>query len=513
MLMLMNSHRILILILGFCGLMSCQPAKSPQDINSSPQPLQNNARFQTVSCDFDLQDDNYTVLCGQLSTRHNKTSQLQNLKVIQLINNATDKKSDPILYITGGPGGSTGLDKDGLQSWLSRVKRLDFKRDWILFDQRGVGLSRPHLPCKDLANSTRQALSEDLSVGQELANYKASLIQCQKQLEKKYDLSLYSTQENVVDITDLMDQLAYPFYNLYGSSYGTKVALELLRTNSSKIRSVILESVYPTNIHRTLSLPFVLDQAINHIFNYCQNKATCIVNHINLKREFKNFLIQLKQEPQVYLVSDPLKKGQPIEFVLNDQRLINSLFAGLYDAKYFLPNMADAITGKNDAALINLIQYYVFTQLDDNFYDAVYFSVECTDQPQYKNSNFTKAINEYPSWREYLQPIPRFDICQDWPVTPAMQLPEGVSSNIPTLLLSGGYDPVTPKEWAIMVKNQLKNSQHIIDYSAGHSVMDGSTCIKQLSRLFLAEPNKAFDTSCLKESNIPIQISTNNINF
>jgi pimeloyl-ACP methyl ester carboxylesterase len=71
-----------------------------------------------------------------------------------------------------------------------------------------------------------------------------------------------------------------------------------------------------------------------------------------------------------------------------------------------------------------------------------------------------------------------------------------VTSDVPTLLLSGTRDPVTPPSSAEAVAAHLSNSLHLVVPGAGHGV--GGPCIREITLRFVeAGSLDNLDTSCL----------------
>ncbi len=74
---------------------------------------------------------------------------------------------------------------------------------------------------------------------------------------------------------------------------------------------------------------------------------------------------------------------------------------------------------------------------------------------------------------------------------------EPVKSDIPTLVLSGEVDPVTPPTWGEQTAATLSRSKHIVIPGTGHTA-GGTGCGQRLMREFIEEGSTAdLDTTCV----------------
>jgi len=145
-----------------------------------------------------------------------------------------DVQPDPIIYLAGGPGGNAVAD---VESWLEIPYLGD--RDLILLDQRGTGYSLPSLNCPEV-----EAGEEEVEAGEDNGTEA-----CRDRLiDEGVDLQAYNSAENAADVADLRVALEYDEWNLYGISYGTRLALTVMRDHPEGVRSVIIDSVYPPEV-------------------------------------------------------------------------------------------------------------------------------------------------------------------------------------------------------------------------------------------------------------------------
>ena len=138
-----------------------------------------------------------------------------------------------VVYLDGGPGGSPLSDGFLLEPFIAR-------RDVVVFDQRGTGFSEPSLDCPEI---------DKLDPGAPSSQRSGAIRDCHVRLVAEgVDLAFYTTAEDAADVEDLRVTLRYPAWNLYGISYGTRLALAVMRDHPAGVRTAVLDSVYPPDV-------------------------------------------------------------------------------------------------------------------------------------------------------------------------------------------------------------------------------------------------------------------------
>ena len=153
---------------------------------------------------------------------------------------------DPLVYLHGGPG--SGTVKDLWSIVVPIFDQFRARRDLVTFDQRAAGISSDMVTCLDTLGANivslmaPGALPGSTSEGELVA-------QCLDEIKAKSgDITAYNTTQNAYDTQALMRALGYPEWNLYGISYGTQLALEVMRSAPEGTRSVVIDSVFPTDV-------------------------------------------------------------------------------------------------------------------------------------------------------------------------------------------------------------------------------------------------------------------------
>jgi pimeloyl-ACP methyl ester carboxylesterase len=251
-------------------------------------------------------EEGRTITCGylQLPQDRNVPHGLQvKLPYAHIRAESAHPHPDPLVYIVGGPGGSALAEFGEIYHWFRSLRR---DRDLILYDQRGTLLADPVLECAHENAPPTQAETNAASsrVPAYLHPVDANdvvVARCAQQLQAQgISLAHYDTATHALDLIDLMGALGYARYNLYGTSYGTRIALEVMRMAPPGLRAVVLDSVYPPTInayevHHALTTLEVLA----HAFALCAEDAACNAAYPQLAARFDRAIKQLDAEPLV----------------------------------------------------------------------------------------------------------------------------------------------------------------------------------------------------------------------
>ncbi|MCA9907717.1 MAG: alpha/beta fold hydrolase, partial [Anaerolineae bacterium] len=190
--------------------------------------------FEAAACPFEPPPgavEGEDIECGYVSVPEDHTapdSRQIKLAVAIIHPPGGPANSDPIVYLSGGPGGSRLMLLNFMAESYPPMFALE--RDLIIFDQRGVGYSQPALICPEMVELLAELFDyewqgETLDAEGVRELKVDTLTACRDDLSAIADLSLYNTAQNAADVADLRVAMGYDEINLYGSSYGTRLAL------------------------------------------------------------------------------------------------------------------------------------------------------------------------------------------------------------------------------------------------------------------------------------------------
>lgn len=628
----------LVLILG--GSWPHQRAAAAQDPLATPE--LSAATLGPNDCSFLIQGDNDPrerlgdIACGTLDVPENWSDpEGRRIEIGYLVlkSTAADPMLDPVVFLAGGPGSSP---LTSAEVWARFFAGLRQERDVIFFDQRGTRLSSP-LRCEDYTRLMALVLppDQDESAGPPVAaaypaeitdadallqnareRYGPAAEACAEQLAAQgVNLSQYTTAASANDAVALVKALGYDAFNLYGISYGTRLALEVMRNHpESGLRSVVLDSTYPPEVKTYERLSVSTHEVAKQLFADCASDPVCNAAYPDLEQRFVALLAQLRAEPvladdgtpitdrdlidvmhsltgrveivpYVPLLIDELERGEdetyrgitsgslfaPAEpladasatpqadsaaeatpdttaladlssarhFVLDLQTRLESL-AGA-EADQFPPLLIELDTLGHDRQTLREFIERAFPQPEqaetrDTFLAAVdamseddvqevftdlaqaitledskiagqsvaqYYSIECNERMPYQS--FANTVSnaqqlEIPDLAlgkpEALAKV--FAICEEWPSGRApVRETEPVRSDVPTLILSGAYDNLTPISWNKSAAATLPNGVFALVPMSGHAAITYSTCAEEIGQAFIANPDQTPDTSCL----------------
>jgi len=452
--------------------------------------------FQPGPCDAERVPPAPAVVeCGTLvvpEDRSAPTARQVRLPVAIVKASVEPKQPDPIIYFSGGPGNS-GLSSAKTWSKLP----LDPTRDVMTFDQRGTGTSEPSLECAEVDDATYALFETADPPADEAPAVEAAFAACHTRLtDSGINLSMYNTPTVADDVEDLRIALGVERWNIFGISYGTTVALEMLRSHPGAIRSAVLDSVYPTDI--TMG-PLVFDDAervFNTLVDGCAKDAGCAAAHPDLRAELQRAVDLLDAKPYALdiNVGDRVVKG-----LFTGTDLIGGLFNSFYDETLIplLPLFIGTVAGGNFGILDSVAQEGIKTLT--RAADGQTASVDCADRQRLVDRDrLAENIEKFPLYGliSAARPIPQ--ICPDWEVDsvePAFNtMPR---TEVPTLVFGNEYDPVTPPANSERTAKELGDQATFLFFPGlGHGATGAAACPAATFRSFVADPSRAVDASC-----------------
>jgi pimeloyl-ACP methyl ester carboxylesterase len=217
-----------------------------------------------------------TVICGRVEVPEvhgNDESRRIELAFAVLKARTQSPAPDPVVYLHGGPGG--GAVRDLWSTVVPIFDQFRMRRDLVTFDQRAAGISSDMVTCLDTLGANivslmaPGALPDTTPEGERFA-------QCMDEIKAKSgDITAYNTTQNAYDTQALMRALGYPEWNLYGISYGTQLALEVMRSAPEGTRSVVIDSVFPTDVKGYDENIKPLQESIQATLDQCAAEPAC----------------------------------------------------------------------------------------------------------------------------------------------------------------------------------------------------------------------------------------------
>jgi pimeloyl-ACP methyl ester carboxylesterase len=403
---------------------------------------------------------------------------------------------DPILFLADGPGSSS---LDWLPFWLNSAPALRAGRDIILLDQRGAGDSQPSLYCFEFDSLERAARARNLALAQAQALDVQTAMACHDRLVATgIHLAAYTTAASAADIKDLRLALGYQSWNLYGVGYGSRLALEVLRAYPDGVRSAVLDAALPPQAAWWGAAGANANRAFSAFFASCSTQAACAAAYPNLAVTFGETVDRLNAAPLTVQVSEDAA-GHLAPALVTGQTLVGGVAQSLTDPRLGLAPFLPLIIGQLDAANATVAQSFAQALLAGAAArnSGVWYSVQCHDEAPFADPAKIQAdANAFARYRELALGDSTLAICPGWGAGQAgPEANQPVRSDVPTLVLAGGFDPVEPPVWGQLAASTLSHSYYYLLSSSGHGAgLQG--CGQVLAVQFVENPALAPKVVC-----------------
>lgn len=470
------------LVLLLVGIVAFLPAMYAQQPTYTPT-------IEACDCPVKI-DSSFSTRCGYLVVPENRTK--RNGKTIKLpfivVNSKNpDKRKDPVLYTTGGPGGSSlGWARGATQSSIIS------NRDCIAFEQRGTHFALPNLWSTELADaiqlSYRKNLNKDSMVLEGTKRLKKSLE------AKGIDLAGYNTDETVADIHDLLKLLQIDSVNLLGGSYSGGLMLAVLQKDPQRIRSLVLDSPLPTFVPIDEEEPANFSEALHLLFRHCEKDSVDKERYGNLEQRFRQYFNSIGK---TIFYAPYLEKGSTdslhVQYTRSELLQVLVDVMGNYNTIKEVPYVITEMMKGNHLPYINGILDGIFNGKPGP--SGMRISVYCADQTAYHDENILRQLyNAYPYMKGYhINDVYR-EMCDCWKVPPIKpQTKQPFYTAKPALLADGEMDIACNPLYIDMIHHYMPNSQRMIFANRSHMVL-GRKEMDSFVKAFLDEPLQKLET-------------------
>lgn len=366
----------------------------------------------------------------------------------------------PTIYLAGGPGGSGIGAARGTRFPLFMAMR-EFG-DVIAFDQRGTGQSTPSLVCKGRFDFPADKAGERSEMIKRVSEHARN---CGDQLRSQgIDLSAYNTEESADDIDDLRIALGAKKLNLWGISYGTHLALAVIKRHPSNVERAVMAGVNGLDDRR--KLPSDAEETLVAISNTAKSDAELAAIVPDLHSLIRSVLADLdKGTVTAEIVNSQTKQTEKIGIskldvqFLTAQSLGNARFIRSMPALYYAMSKGDY---KETAQMLAGMKRSGLPG------SAMFFSMDCASGGS--RERYARIRRE--EGKTLLGNAFNFliaDSCQSWSVKDlGSEYRKPVISKVPVLFISGTFDGRTPPSRAEDVRKGFRNSSHLIIEGASH---------------------------------------------
>jgi len=374
------------------------------------------------------------------------------LRVVRFRSTGNDP-GPPVVLLEGGPG-SSGL----AQARGRRYELIELLRqfgDVLILDQRGVGDSSPALSCDQTTDiPLDREMTEEIwlqavaEVSEECAGDWA---------DAGTDLQSFHAEESAADVDALRQAVGADRIVLWGQSYGTLLALNVIRLFPEAVAGAILHGVLGPDHY--VALPKTTDKILRAFGKHAgENQFPGMVG------DLRDVLDRIESEPALVQTTDP-RNGERVQYRMGRFELsliIHFAVLGDHWLMQQLPGWVAQMKSGDFSSLAPLSR-----EMRRWTPRALTMAVVCangvTDRRQ------RKADRQAPS--TVLRGLPSMaEICEPWGVDPlgalVFDLPE---SDIPVLMVSGTFDTVTPPGNASAVGRGFPNARYFTVVRGTHS--------------------------------------------
>ena len=395
--------------------------------------------------------------------------------------NTSDPADDPVFFLAGGPGQAAVATFPALAPVFKDVMK---DRGVVLVDQRGTGKSNP-LNCKSEGSEQN---------GSDPAAARAWIEGCIAELSSKADLRRYTTTDAVADLEAVRKAIGTDKINLIGVSYGTRMAQQYALRHPQHVRTITLDSPVPNTLGLGNIFAGNLDSALQAQFTLCKESPACKARMGDPRAELQSVLTRLRANPVQVTYRDGSTGEEVTETITADHVAgLVRMYAYMPAVGALLPQLIrEASQGRyaNLMALAKMMQ----GDLEESMSMGMQMSVICTEDA---DSMVVRAEDaDTVLGNRMVESMA--SMCQAWPKgdKPA-DFNTALKGDLPVLVLTGEFDPVTPPKYGEEIVKSLPKSRWLDLKGQGHSVL-GAGCMPKLFAQFIEQADaKALDAKCL----------------
>ncbi len=429
------------------------------------------------------------------------------LSAARIRSGSASPDATPLVMLLGGPGQEVEsvlptFAADGEQSYRPLLEHQDI----ILLDQRGVGFSDPSLTCQFDAVGGIRVPAQPLDFENPLPAFAA----CAASLRASgANLEAFDSVQSAADVNLLRQALAEEQIDLLGTSYGTRLALTVIRDFPETVRSAILESPEPLQANLVAGQIIGFDQALSRVVEQCEREDPCRTRYPDLNGTFAAAVETLNREPLTFSVVNP-GTGAAEDVVVDGTAYTSMVYLATLSGPLlpFVPALIDGIRTGENVVLENIAPFTLGSSSGVSL--GASYVINCNDELGFTSAEEIHALVANAGVRpqiadgKFAGAFQTLGICAEFGVSPAEQREnQPVTSDVPVLILNGAFDPITPPSYAAQALETLPNGTSVTFADASHAPLStAGPCGYGIVSAFLDNPGATLETSCASASQI-----------
>lgn len=388
--------------------------------------------------------------CGEFISGDRIDGQLVQLRITRLQAHPEGPTRHPVIYVPGGPGDAGGQGVLALQAWRRFQQAAAWPRDLVIVDPRGTGLSTPRPSCPTLrgpAGATR-------------------LAECFHRLGPGTAERL-GARAQVADLHRLIATLGQGSAVLWAESYGALIARRLAAEHPGDVRLLILDSPVLRPLAESQRQAAALRRRRRQLMRACGRDLSCRLAVPSLRATIDGLIVSLQRHPATIAIAQPPLSARLVEI---DGQMVRAL---LLLSAYGRPDEARVVrllrrAVEEPKALAALTGPLITLEQRRPRTAPVYWSTRCQFAPAPADSDV--RAEEVP--------------CRQWPISRLSPARHAV--DVPTLLVAGSRDVLTPAVAAARATLSHPGWQFLPVGGAGHGVIQLDPCAQWVAARFIA---------------------------
>lgn len=410
---------------------------------------------------------------------------------------ATDEA--PVVYLDGGPGGLAFLSEEAIGTWWWLIDSYPFlaRRDLVVIAQRGSPPSEPSIDCPAFKAATDRVLALGPAArGGPSDGRLRAVVGCVEALRAQgIELDSFTTPHRAADVPAVLRALGYRAWHLWGISYGTHLALSVLRDHPEGTRSLILDSVMTPGV--VADLVPEDPSAFRHVlFAACAEDKACAARYPALPATFERVRRRLDDRPLVLMLDTGAVRARIVVFdgtMLEDAIEVTAYYTPLARA---VPAILDGADRAKNRSLDVLAGFLASYEREDGMASLALDARWCAEVWPFLDPAIAPVSDVHDVRHENVPDDASY--CRSIGVEPlGPEIVAPATSAVPVLLFAGTMDAVTPPAWAHDAARTLANATVIEFPGQAHAFTLDSPCAMGVMAAFLNDPSWADDVHCL----------------
>jgi len=268
------------------------------------------------------------------------------------------------------------------------------------------------------------------------------------------------------------------------------------------VRSVVLDSTYPPGASLA-DAAVDAGKAIRDVLQACTADPACGRVYGDVEQRLYRTIDKYNASPARFRVFDP-DRARVVTKLFTGDDFVEEIFTTMYRTSA-IPNVPAAVAAADNGSMIDALRTLDHdlierqSESDDpndssdrpQLSDGLYLTVECREDFPFANWEDTKAktseINASLGGALLKTTEKIFHRCDVWPHDQTEQNPVA-TNDIPTLVMAGSFDPITPAAWGQLAASTLPKSTFMLFHGAGHGTFVAGDCPLAKLTTFIGDP-------------------------